>query len=193
VISNQVSARQVSILFKLAGAWHSRKGSIVDEKPVEDRPSADESSTHGKVEADGYDKTKARITTQRVFSAQSAAVDINSILAKVPPDTLGLFIVNSGDLVLVERAERITLGRQTEDAETSISVNLTPHGGEPLGVSRQHAAILVDQDRYVLQDLNSTNGTQLNDVRVPPNIPRVIKNGDMIQLGQLRIYVVFHG
>lgn len=165
----------------------------MDEKPVEDKPSADESSTQGKVEADGHDKTKARITTQQVFSAPSAAVDINSILAKVPPDTLGLLIVNSGDLVLVERAERIILGRQLEDAGTSVSVDLTPYGGNPLGVSRQHAAILVDQGRYVLQDLNSTNGTQLNDVRVPPGSPRVIKNGDMIQLGQLRIYIVFHG
>jgi pSer/pThr/pTyr-binding forkhead associated (FHA) protein len=103
-----------------------------------------------------------------------------------------LFIINSGDLLLFERAERITLGRQTQDAETSISVDLTPYGSEHSGVSRRHAVILVYQDMHLLQDLSSTNGTWLNAVRLPPGSSHMLRNGDMIQLGQIRMQVVFH-
>lgn len=162
----------------------------MDEKPVEDRTSKDKSSNSG--EADAHDKSKVRITTQPVFAAPSEVVDIDSMLAKVPPDTLGLFIMNSGDLVLITKADRVTLGRQTEDAGTSISFDLTPYGGAQSGVSRRHAVILVYQNMHLLQDLGSTNGTWLNAVCLPPHSSHVLKNGDMIQLGQVRMQVVFH-
>lgn len=165
----------------------------MDEKPAEDKPSNNESNNIGRAEAIVHEKSKARITTQPVFVAPPENIDISSILAKVPSGVLGLFIVNSGDLLLVERAERITLGRQTEDAGTAISVDLTPYGGEQSGVSRRHAVILVSQDMYLLQDSGSTNGTRLNAVSVPPNSSHVLRCGDMIQLGLIRIQVVFHG
>jgi hypothetical protein len=144
-------------------------------------------------EAEAHDKSKVRITTQPVLATPPEVADISSTLAKVPPDTLGLFIMNSGDLLLVERAERVTLGRDVEDAGTSISIDLTPYGGAQSGVSRRHAAILVYQDMHVLQDLGSTNGTWLNAVCLPPNSSHMLKNGDMIQLGQIRMQVIFHG
>lgn len=164
----------------------------MNERPAEDRTSKDESSNKGKDEADAHGKSKARITTQPALAAPREDVDIDSLLAKVLPGTLGLFIVDAGDLVLVERAEEVTLGRQTEDAGTLISVDLTPYGGAKLGVSRRHAAILISQDMYFMQDLGSTNGTWLNEARLPPHISRTLKNGDMIRLGQIRIHVVFH-
>jgi pSer/pThr/pTyr-binding forkhead associated (FHA) protein len=103
-----------------------------------------------------------------------------------------LFIVNSGDLILIERVERIILGRQLEDAGTSISLDMTPYGGVESGVSRRHAAILIYQDMHVLQDLGSTNGTWLNAIRLPPNSSHVLRNGDVIQLGQIRCQAIFH-
>ncbi|MBN1312137.1 MAG: FHA domain-containing protein [Anaerolineae bacterium] len=165
----------------------------MDEKPAEDRAYIDGTNSKGKDETGIPDKSKARITTQPVCIAPPENIDINSILAKVPPGAFGLFIVNSGDLLLVERVERITLGRQAEDAGTAISIDLTPYGGEQSGVSRRHAVILVSQDMYLLQDLGSTNGTRLNAVNMLPNSSQVLRSGDMIQLGLIRIQVVFHG
>ena len=95
--------------------------------------------------------------------------------------------------MLIEKAERVTLGRDMEDAGTSISIDLTPYGGAQSGVSRRHAVILVYQDMHLLQDLGSTNGTWLNAVCLPPQGSHVLKSGDMIQLGQIRMQVVFHG
>jgi hypothetical protein len=171
----------------------SRKGNVLGEKTAGDRAYLDGTNSKGKDETGTRDKSKARITTQPILITPPESLDINSILAKVPLGALGLFIVNSGDLLLVERVERITLGRQTEDAGTAISVDLTPYGGEHSGVSRRHAAILISQDMYLLQDLGSTNGTRLNAVGVPPNSSQVLRSGDMIQLGLIRILVVFHG
>jgi hypothetical protein len=163
----------------------------LDEKPFEDRTPRDERNSKG--EADAYDKPKARITTQRIAAASSDAIDISSMLTKVPLDALGLFMVNFGDLVLVEQVGEVALGRQAEDSITSVSIDLTPYGGGPLGVSRLHASILIAQDTYLLQDLDSTNGTWLNEERLPPHIPHALESGDLIRLGQVRMYAVFHG
>lgn len=165
----------------------------MDEKRVEGITSKHASNNGGRWKADAYDKSKARITTQQLLAAPPEMLDINSTLEKVPPDTLGLFIANTGDLVLIEKAERVTLGRHMEDAGTLISLDLTPYGGVQSGVSHRHAVIMVYQDTYLLQDLGSTNGTWLNAVCLPPHSSHMLKNGDIIQVGQIRMCVVFHG
>ncbi len=165
----------------------------MDEKPGEGITSKDVSNNGGRGEADAHDKSKARRTTQQLLAAPPERVDIDFALEKVPPDTLGLFIANTGDLVLIEKAEMVTLGRHREDTGTLISLDLTPYGGAQSGVSRRHAVIMVYQDTYLLQDLGSTNGTWLNAVCLPPHSSHMLKNGDMIQVGQIRLCVVFHG
>ena len=60
-------------------------------------------------------------------------------------------------------------------------------------VSRHHAKLVKTQDGYFLQDLGSTHGTFVNEVRVEQ---RVLKHGDRISLGKDRIdleYVVGEG
>jgi pSer/pThr/pTyr-binding forkhead associated (FHA) protein len=51
------------------------------------------------------------------------------------------------------------------------------------GVSRRHARIAVDENRAVLEDLGSKNGTFLGDVRLEG--PRVLNDGDTFRLGRL--------
>jgi diguanylate cyclase (GGDEF)-like protein len=49
------------------------------------------------------------------------------------------------------------------------------------GVSRRHARVIIDGDgNYVVEDLGSKNGTQLNDVSVRR---AVLRSGDLLQLG----------
>jgi len=52
---------------------------------------------------------------------------------------------------------------------------------ENLAVSRQHAKIIQDGDRYVMEDLNSLNGTFVNEKRVGKCI---LRNGDEILVGK---------
>jgi len=52
---------------------------------------------------------------------------------------------------------------------------------ENLAVSREHAKIVKDEDRYIIEDLNSLNGTFLNEKRVMKGI---LRNNDEILVGK---------
>ena len=49
-------------------------------------------------------------------------------------------------------------------------------------ISRSHCKISRRGSRYVITDLQSANGTYVNKVRLQPNQPHVIQNGDVIRL-----------
>lgn len=51
-------------------------------------------------------------------------------------------------------------------------------------ISRRHARIRLDQGRYVLEDLESANGTNLNGDWIEPLQPRPLYPGDEIQMGE---------
>lgn len=52
-------------------------------------------------------------------------------------------------------------------------------------ISRQHMRITLDYDtdKYVVEDLNSSNGVFLNGVRIPSRVPQELSVGDEIRLG----------
>jgi len=55
--------------------------------------------------------------------------------------------------------------------------------GVPFLVSRQHAAIAFDGAQYTLYDLNATNGTYINTLRLPQNGHRVLRRGHIVSFG----------
>jgi predicted component of type VI protein secretion system len=52
-------------------------------------------------------------------------------------------------------------------------------------VSRNHARVTMDQRRYYVTDVGSGNGTTVNDERLAPQSPRLLRSGDRIRLGQV--------
>jgi phage tail-like protein len=52
-------------------------------------------------------------------------------------------------------------------------------------ISRQHVRIIwrAEDEKYYVEDLNSSNGTWLNDARLPPREPRELRPGDVIRMG----------
>jgi DNA-binding CsgD family transcriptional regulator len=74
--------------------------------------------------------------------------------------------------VVVELQSAITIGR-----EDGVTVVLAMEG-----VSRRHAAVVPhEEERFVVSDLGSTNGTLVNGETVAQ--PRVLESGDVIQMG----------
>ena len=53
-------------------------------------------------------------------------------------------------------------------------------------VSRLHARISRDGNRFFIRDLNSTNGTFRNGMRLEPNASEIIEPGDEIGIGKLK-------
>jgi len=69
-------------------------------------------------------------------------------------------------------------------------IDLTDHGGDEGGVSRQHARISVQGAQVFIEDLNSTNFTYVNQQRLTPGHPQPLEEGDEIRLGRVRL--TFH-
>lgn len=57
-------------------------------------------------------------------------------------------------------------------------------------ISRIHCKITNDHGRYMIADLKSANGTYVNRVRLVPNKPHPIQNGDIIRLADSDFQVV---
>jgi pSer/pThr/pTyr-binding forkhead associated (FHA) protein len=58
-----------------------------------------------------------------------------------------------------------------------------------LSVSHRHASIRQRDTDYIVMDEGSTNGTFVGAVRLSPQTPRVVRNGDMIRVGRVWLEV----
>jgi hypothetical protein len=105
---------------------------------------------------------------------------------------ISLHLVDTGKtLPLIGRTE-FTLGRVTEGQPILPDVDLTPYEAYSQGVSRLHAALKVVNQRIVIMDLGSSNGTRVNGQKVVPNVDYPVNNGDMLALGRLRIQMLIN-
>lgn len=84
--------------------------------------------------------------------------------------------IRKGAVVPINR--EITIGRRDDN---SIVLN---EGY----VSGHHARVYLRNNQYILEDLNSTNGTILNDQRIDNKV--YIKNGDEIKIGSSLFKVI---
>lgn len=91
---------------------------------------------------------------------------------------LGLNIV--GDVVV---------GRGADGAPDDPDLDLEPYGAYQMGVSRRHAMLRPTKNCLYVIDLNSTNGTMYNALRIGSGITRAIAHNDTITLGQLTFTV----
>lgn len=71
---------------------------------------------------------------------------------------------------------QIIIGRRTSDYRPDIELTGTV-------ISRRHAEILVKDNKYLLRDLGSTNGTMLHDDRILPGVLYELVHGSKIGFG----------
>lgn len=100
-------------------------------------------------------------------------------------------IAASGQRVTVPVGKPIEIGRRDPENDIDPALDLSPFGGIDQGVSRLHAVIRSSDKGHFLVDLDSTNGTLLNDERLEPKTARRLQNGDTIRFGQLLVQVYF--
>ena len=75
-------------------------------------------------------------------------------------------------------AEEITIGR---NAENDVQI-------DNIAVSGKHARITKGPDHYIIEDLNSLNGTFVNQEKITK---RVLKENDAITIGKHTLVVAF--
>ncbi len=92
--------------------------------------------------------------------------------------------VSTDGVVIVGRNQQVSDGQPRSD------VDLTPFGAALKGVSRKHIKLTRDHVLIYVTDLGSTNGTLINGQPILPYARRTLRNGDELQLGQLKLKVI---
>ena len=93
------------------------------------------------------------------------------------------------DVADIDNVQGLIIGRSHSDTHTSPDIDLRPYDAHHKGVSRLHAALLRHEDGLSVVDLGSPNGTWLNDMPLFPHQPRVLQDGDILQLGKMKLQV----
>jgi hypothetical protein len=114
---------------------------------------------------------------QRLGAARPASLPGQGVGAKL--------VAASGVTFDLTGRTKAIIGRADPVSDVHPDVDLTSHGGDEGGVSRRHAELSFDGSQWQIKDLNSTNGSAVNNQRLSPNVPQWLKNGDQIRLGKL--------
>jgi serine/threonine protein kinase len=98
-----------------------------------------------------------------------------------------LFIATSGVALSIPYLDEVLIGRCDPLQNRPPDLDLEPYGGGSAGVSRHHARFLHRPEGWFLEDLQSTNGTYVNEVRLLPHRPVRLHSGDLIRFAQLTL------
>ncbi len=94
--------------------------------------------------------------------------------------------------LLVSPEIEMLVGRRDPVGEYVPDLDLTPYAGYQMGVSRKHALIRREEDRLFLVDLDSRNGTFINNERLLPNKPYILNSGDQVRFGKVLLHITFN-
>lgn len=81
----------------------------------------------------------------------------------------------------------VIVGREDPISNVFPDVDLTDQGGDEGGVSRRHARIFLQGSQVLVEDLNSTNYTYVNQQRLTPGQPHPLHDGDEVRFGRVKL------
>lgn len=103
---------------------------------------------------------------------------------------VSLHMVDSGQIVNLSGQTEFTIGRTAEGQPILPDVDLSPYEAYSKGVSRLHAALKIHNQRIVITDLGSSNGTRVNGQKIVPHVDYPLNHGDMIAFGKFAIQIL---
>lgn len=110
----------------------------------------------------------------------------DAIATEEKPITLEI----DGTVLNLSIHETLVVGRRVVGEEPP-DVDLTSFRAEEQGVSRRHLRLSRRGSLIYITDLHSTNRTYLNGYKLIPEGERLVRSGDEIRLGRLKIKVRF--
>lgn len=141
----------------------------------------------------------SRYKTLRFNTADLIAEPDEDATPKAQPGTSRLYKASFVTLELLETNTKLylsthghlSLGRADKDSAWQPSVDLTPYGAAEKGVSRMHADLFFEDDQVFVLELGSANGTRVNGQTAYMGLAKQIRDGDVLELGRLKIKVHF--
>jgi len=101
-----------------------------------------------------------------------------------------MYFEHQSEPMVVHINQQAVLGRRTSEKD-SPRIDLSPYGALVFGISRQHIIIRRTEKGLTAEDLDSSNGTWLNDKQLAPFVPTQLKSGDRLMLGKLSLEIFF--
>lgn len=96
--------------------------------------------------------------------------------AKISREIIRRLYTPDGRIIAQLNSESFTIGKKKGEVDLVL---------EDFAVSRMHARISKEEDGLYLEDLNSTNGTYKNGLRMQPYERRKLEEGDEIKMGKV--------
>ncbi len=136
------------------------------------------------------DTRRLRSILSEAAPTQPSIVDPN-----VPriPVRLRFQLADSETMFIVDIKKYMVIGRRGDSHDQQVHIDFKPYGAKKHGVSRYHAVLIATEDGITIKDVNSTNGTRLNGRLLEPLQSYLLKHGDELLLGSLRVSVCFLG
>ena len=108
------------------------------------------------------------------------------------PDQMPIVLEIDGKAVTLPPRELLIVGRKSQvDGDVQPDVALNDYDAELHGVSRHHVRIKRKGGLIFVTDLGSTNGTYLNGRKMTAQSERLLRSGDEIHLGRMKVVVRF--
>lgn len=110
------------------------------------------------------------------------------------PWVIEMRVVGTASTIQARVRDAMIVGRRSDATNGSANVpdvDLSEHNAFTHGVSRSHAMLVVKEQKLMLKDLGSTNGTRLNETICEPGKEYRLRHGDELMLGRLRLQVSF--
>ncbi len=107
-------------------------------------------------------------------------------------DTAPIILDVDEQQVILPIVTRVIIGRLGHSPDPDPpDVDLNQFSARDKGVSRRHCAITRKGKLVYLSDLGSSNGTRLNGKRLFGEQARLLRSGDELELGKLKLHVRF--
>lgn len=100
-------------------------------------------------------------------------------------------VEGSASYIEITPKDEMILGRKDPASGDAPDVDLNTYAAYQMGVSRAHAKIVYQNQRLILYDLGSRNGTYYQGERMTPDQPKTLYNRDEIRLGKIALRLTF--
>jgi len=130
-------------------------------------------------------------TTQSLGGVELPTQGAGSPPASSSEGSISLHIMESGQILSLAGHTEFTIGRATEGQPILPDIDLTNFDAFSQGVSRLHAVLRIVNQKLVIIDLGSSNGTRVNGQKILPHIEYPLNHGDVLALGKFKIQILF--
>ncbi|MCW5876150.1 MAG: FHA domain-containing protein [Anaerolineales bacterium] len=125
------------------------------------------------------------VPTQLIQEAAQPPQTGNPTAPAERPGRLALHIIRSGEILPVGGEGEYIVGRVSSGQSVLPDIDLEPFHAYEAGVSRLHARIKVSREAVSITDLGSSNGTVVNEQKLPAHREHTLQDKDIISLGHL--------